>query len=141
MSKDTQRPGRHVGVVTRITDKLGNDSRVRGFVFLTDANGDEYFAHKTAFANREIWAGVDLGAGFSFRITSSVNGVRAFDVLPAREDEQALVAEIEERYGPKTVTATADDTLRRERLEHRARQGVGRHGTRASGVAGDADEE
>ena len=82
---------RVVGIVRRI------DTRERGFLFIAGADGEEYFAHTSAFGSRKYFELVEVGDGVSFRVARTGKGLRAFDVQPAEGGELAQIAQLREQ--------------------------------------------
>jgi len=86
-------PGRVLGVITR------TDTREKGFVFVQDAQGREYFAHRSAFNDPATFEGVVTGDGMNFRAAKGPKGMRAFDINRAVDEELTVIAEWEEDRG------------------------------------------
>jgi hypothetical protein len=77
-------PGRFLGLLAR------DDSRDKGFLFLVNAE-QEYFAHKSGWAPITLFYNAAVDQAFSFRVTKTSKGPRAWDIRRPTEDEQADV--------------------------------------------------
>lgn len=91
---ETFRPGRTIGIVVR------DNTRAKGYVFIKDGTGQEYFAHKTGFKDQTLFDEIQRYEGVSFRISETSKGLRAFDVREIETDEERAELEaMEEDYG------------------------------------------
>jgi len=79
-----ERPGRQLGVFSRRVDE-------RGFSFLRDGRGEEYFAHLTGYDDPADFTGLTAGEGVSFRVRETTKGLRAFDIRRATAQEQEVI--------------------------------------------------
>ena len=89
---DTIRPGRLLGIYGR---RLSD----RGFGFIKDATGEEYFAHLTGFVTADEFEGLALGTGVSFKVRETPKGLRAFDIRVADANEQVTIDGWREHVG------------------------------------------
>jgi cold shock CspA family protein len=90
---ETHTAGRIIGVVTR------DSTREKGFVFLKDAENNEYFAHISAFEDSRDFLTLQRGEGVSFRATSTSKGYRAWEIRRATLAEAVRVDEMEDYRG------------------------------------------
>lgn len=95
------RPGRSIGIVARDTDRAGQSTRERGYVFIADAQGQEIFAHRSAWG--DLWHDQDrrprIGTPVTFKVTVTTKGSRAWEIALADEREAATIAALEEDRG------------------------------------------
>lgn len=90
---DVHLPGRRLGVIARVT------SRDRGFVFIRDEAGEEYFAHRSGFLSQAAFDAIDQGQAVTFRAVRKTKGLQAHTVDVAGAEEQAAVAGWSEGIG------------------------------------------
>lgn len=90
---DQVQPGRLLGVICDVSN------RDRGFVFVRGVNGEEYFAHRSAFALGVMFDDWDVGDGVNFKAAETPKGKRAFDIRAASAPEKVEIEEAEEHRG------------------------------------------
>lgn len=83
---DVHLPGKRLGVIARVT------SRDRGFVFIRDEAGEEYFAHRGGFLSQAVFDAIEQGQAVTFRGVRKTKGLQAHTVDLAGEADQATVA-------------------------------------------------
>ncbi len=76
-----QRRGRMTAIVTRV------DTRDKGFVFAKDAEGSEYFVHRSGFNDVGLFEHVTVGDVLNFRWTQQPKGRRGYDVNRAEAND------------------------------------------------------
>ena len=71
----------------------------RGFGFIYDGDGEEYFAHISAFAGPRDFVEIAEETGVSFRVSRTPKGLRALYIRPATVAEQVVIDRQEENRG------------------------------------------
>jgi hypothetical protein len=98
---------RLLGVVLR------DDSRTKGFIFLTTGDSIEYFAHKTGFDPASLFWSISPGKPVSFSSRWTMKGHRAFDIREATTAEAAEIAElIEDRLAASRAAEVREQELK-----------------------------
>lgn len=92
---DGRTDGRRLGLVAR------DLTREKGYVFLRDQTGEEYFAHARGFSPVDFFESVKPGDAVSFKVSDTPKGVRARSVRAATAEEAMAVAEWAEARGNK----------------------------------------
>lgn len=90
---DIHLPGRRLGVVSR------DATRDRGFLFLKDEAGEEYFAHRSGFVTQAVFDGCVQGDAMSFKAVRRPKGLQAHTIEPATVAERAQTREWAEDLG------------------------------------------
>lgn len=78
------------GIVTRL-----NTTRGRGFGFLVDADGNEYFLHRTACVPNSLFDELAEGDALRFRVGETPKGQKAYAV--ERIPQSAVTRRMRER--------------------------------------------
>lgn len=88
--------GRMVGAIVRM-----RNTRTKGFGFIRDAVGNEYFLHRTACIPNALFDELDEGDAVSFKISDTPKGQKAFDLERATlsKGEVATILAQEEQRG------------------------------------------
>jgi len=87
------------------------NSRLKGFIFATDAQSQEYFIHRSMCRPQQLFEEVRDGDVVSFSISTAPKGLRGHDVRRASTEEIAIyraalaghVTDIEENRGNTAV--------------------------------------
>jgi len=67
--------GRTVGAIVRM-----RTTRTKGFGFIRDAKGNEYFLHRTACIPNDLFDELEEGEAVSFKVSDTPKGQKAFDL-------------------------------------------------------------
>ena len=87
--------GRAIGAIVRM-----QTTRAKGFGFIRDAEGNEYFLHRTACIPNALFDELEEGDAVSFRVTDTPKGQKAFDLertTLSKGEVQAILAQEEQR--------------------------------------------
>jgi cold shock CspA family protein len=87
--------GRAIGAIVRM-----QTTRAKGFGFIRDAEGNEYFLHRTACIPNALFDELEEGDGVSFKVSDTPKGQKAFDLERATltaADVRAILAQEEQR--------------------------------------------
>ena len=79
--------GRLTGVIVRLTS-----TRSKGFGFIRDAHGNEYFLHRTACIPNAMFDELQEGDAVSFKASETPKGQKAFDLERAELSERQIRA-------------------------------------------------
>lgn len=82
----TTRAGRTIGVVVRMT------TRAKGFGFIRDAEGNEYFLHRTACIPNALFDDLKEGDPVSYKVSDTPKGQKASDLERIALPQSAITA-------------------------------------------------
>lgn len=84
--------GRLTGVIVRM-----DGTRGRGFGFIRDAEGNEYFLHRTACIPNALFDALQEGDAVSYKVSDTPKGQKAYDLertsLTERQIQEILARE------------------------------------------------
>jgi CspA family cold shock protein len=87
--------GRVIGVIVRL-----QGTRDRGFGFIRDGGGNEYFLHRTACIPNALFDELQEGEAVSYKVSDTPKGQKAYDLERAtlsKGEVEAILSQEEQR--------------------------------------------